>query len=205
MAETKKKSTSKKTSTKKTTTKKTTTKKPVEKKVVEEQKEVKKSEVKTKKKIDIIDIIMIAVIVAIGIYIISLGFKLKNVSVKKTDDIKANIVVPVLDKNTNSQLTLNMNEFKEDSVYVFKVTNYRNTDVNKEDIVYKIKIGNPDSNDISIYKNGSDKNLVDNSVTFTIDNNKLKGKDKQTDIYEVKLNSKDNLKDTSRVSISVES
>jgi len=98
-----------------------------------------------------------------------------------------------------------MNEFNDNSKYIFKVNNYRNKNVNKEEINYTIYVNNEDETDIIINKNDSDVNLAQEGKTFKIENNKLKSNKKQTDIYTVKINSKKNIKKDSKVRISIES
>ena len=115
---------------------------------------------KRKKKIDIkqmdkLDLLMIGVIILLGIYIIFLGFKLGFEVTHKDDTPKAHIVIPIIEKNSSSTITLTMSEFKENSEYIFKVNNYRNNDINSEDINYTINIRNENEADISIYKNDS--------------------------------------------------
>ena len=164
----------------------------------------KKEKQKEKKNIDILDVVMIGIIILLGFYIVYLGFQLKN-KTSKPEEKKANIVFPVTEKGTSSGITLSMNEFKKGSEYVFKVTNYRQNIIAKEKIQYLITVSNEDLTDISIYKEGSDKDLAKNENEFLIENNYLKAEKEQTDIYKVKLNSKKNLKKDSKVIIKVDS
>ena len=160
---------------------------------------------KKSKEIDKIDILMIGVLIVLGIFILFQGIKLvKEVTKKKDNPIKANIVIPVLSKNTNSSITLNMKEFKEESEYVFKVTNFRNNDINEEKLSYKVIIANPDQTNILITKNEKDIN-VDNEEEFVSSKNNLKAKEKQTDIYKIKIKDKNNIKEDSKVIITIES
>jgi len=160
---------------------------------------------KKSKEIDKVDILMIGVLIVLGIFILFQGIKLvKEVTKKKDNPIKANIVIPVLSKNTNSSITLNMKEFKEESEYVFKVTNFRNNDINEEKLSYKVIIANPDQTNILITKNDKDIN-VDNEEEFVSSKNSLKAKEKQTDIYKVKIKDKNNIKEDSKVIITIES
>ena len=165
---------------------------------------MKKSKKKTKK-IDKVDILMIGVLIVLGIVILFQGIKLVKEVTKKTDNpIKANIVIPVLGENTNSSITLNMKEFDEESEYIFKVTNFRYNDINKEKITYKVVITNLDKTNILVTKNDKDIN-VDAEEEFISSKNNLKAKEKQTDIYKVKIKDKNNIDEDSKVIISIES
>lgn len=171
---------------------------------------MKKSETKKKKKktikkeIDTVDKIMIGILVLLGIYIVYLGFRLVfEVSKNSKNTVKANIVIPVLNKANTSSITLNMNEFNEKAVYIFKVNNYRKNDVNKEKIKYTIRVLNEDQTNIILTKNNSDKNLANTEKEFEVPNNNLKAKEKQTDIYRLKIKDKNNIKSDSKVIISI--
>lgn len=158
-----------------------------------------------KKNIDKVDIIMLGVIVLLGLVILISGVKLIKSVTSNPKEVKANIVIPVLEKDTGSTIILSMNEFNDNSKYIFKVNNYRNKNVNKEEINYTVYVNNEDETDIIINKNDSDVNLAQEGKTFKIENNKLKSNKKQTDIYTVKINSKKNIKKDSKVRISIES
>ena len=160
---------------------------------------------KIKKNIDKVDIIMLGVIVLLGLVILISGVKLIKSVTSNSKEVKANIVIPVLEKDTGSTIILSMNEFNDNSKYIFKVNNYRNKNVNKEEINYTVYVNNEDETDIIINKNDSDVNLAQEGKTFKIENNKLKSNKKQTDIYTVKINSKKNIKKDSKVRISIES
>ena len=158
-----------------------------------------------KKNIDKVDIILLGVIVLLGLVILISGVKLIKSVTSNSKEVKANIVIPVLEKDTGSTIILSMNEFNDNSKYIFKVNNYRNKNVNKEEINYTVYVNNEDETDIIINKNDSDVNLAQEGKTFKIENNKLKSNKKQTDIYTVKINSKKNIKKDSKVRISIES
>ena len=173
---------------------------------------MKKNETKKKKKkiikkeIDTLDKIMIGVLVLLGIYIVFLGFRLVfEISKNRENKVKANIVIPVLNKSNTSSITLNMNEFNEKAVYIFKVNNYRNNDVNKEKIKYTIRVLNTDQTNLILTKNESDKNLANTEKEFEVPNNSLKAKEKQSDIYRLKIKDKNNIKSDSKVIISIDS
>lgn len=165
----------------------------------------KKTTKKERRQIDKVDILMLGIIALLGIVILITGVKLIKNVVKSNNEVKANILIPVLEKKSSSRIILTMSEFNKDSKYIFKVNNYRNNNVNKEAIDYKIFINNEDETDLIITKNDSNTNLFKEGKQFEIDNNKLKSKKKQTDIYTVKINSKKNITKDSKVIISVES
>ena len=166
----------------------------------------KKKKKNTKKEIDTVDKIMIGVLVLLGIFIVFLGFRLVfEISKSSKNTVKANIVIPVLNKQNTSSITLNMKEFNEKSVYIFKVNNYRNNDVNKEKINYTVRVLNEDQTNIILTKNDSDKNLANTEKEFEVPNNKLKAKEKQSDVYRLKIKDKNNIKSDSKVIISIDS
>ena len=159
----------------------------------------------TKKNIDNIDLLMIGVIVLLGLLVVFLGIKLIVLWSNSKNDLKANIVIPVIEKKSSSTFVLTMSEFNKDSAYVFKVNNYRKKKVNDEELTYTINIRNEDKTDLVINKYGSDTNLAKDEAVFSIENNKLKAKKKQSDIYVVKINSKKNIKKDTKVRINIES
>lgn len=166
---------------------------------------MKKNKNKKKKQIDRLDILMLSIIVLLGIIILFMGVKLIKTSMNNSKEVKANIVIPVLEKNEASTIILSMDEFNKNSEYRFKVNNYRKNKVNKEAIEYTIYVNNEDETDIFISKYGENNNLAQEGKNFKIENNKLKAKKKQSDIYVVKINSKKNINKDSKVRINIES
>ena len=165
----------------------------------------KKKQKKHKIQIDRLDIVMIIAIVLLGIFIIYQGFKLVDEIKHKDKTPPAHIVIPVIEKKSNSVITLTMSEFKEGNFYRFKVTNYRNGYINKQKIAYTINISNEDETDISIYKNGEKEDLAKEGKSFEITGNKLKSKERQIDVYELKLNNTSNVTKNSKVIINIKS
>ena len=77
---------------------------------------------------------------------------------------KANIVIPVLEENTQNEISVDMSEMKKGDTkeYIFKVTNYKVRDINEEKIKYSISVTPTLSASIKLYKNNSDDNLIKN-------------------------------------------
>ena len=158
-----------------------------------------------KKRIDIVDIIMLGIVLILGIYIIFLGFKLLNVSKNDKKDKLANLVVPVLSEGTSSTLKISLDEFKVGDKYVLKITNFRQNDVSNKEVTYTINFKNPSEADISVFKNESTNDYATGEKEFSIADNKLMKKEKQSDIYYIKLNSDKNISKDSKVTINIES
>ena len=91
------------------------------------------------------------------------------VAVSKKNEFKqkqsADIVIPIIEKETNNTLNVDISELKGNSLkdYSFHITNYKGNNINKEKMSYSILLSTND-NDVTLklYKNGTEDNLLKN-------------------------------------------
>lgn len=161
----------------------------------------KKKNNKTKK-IDKVDILLLGIMLLLAIFIIYLIVVLVNKS-KEIENKDASIVIPIIELNKNYNLDVELNDLKVGEEYIFKVTNFIQDSINKKEISYNIEVENKSKANFSIYKNEYKKDLYSKEENFMIENNKLKAKEKQTDIYILKLKDKNNINKESKILINI--
>lgn len=93
---------------------------------------------------------------------------------------KANIVIPVLEEQTQNEISVDLSDMKkgETKEYIFKISNYKQAEVNEKEITYDIIITSSESAKIKLYKGDSKKNLL--AEDLNVEDNKLP-KDKKTE------------------------
>lgn len=172
----KKKTTSvkKKAETKKTTsTKKTATKNTNKKKT---------------KKLDSLFFMKLAfVLLVILVVILSIIVIVKKQESK--NNLKANIVIPMVDKEDEAPFSVNLRALNESGEYVFKVTNYNDKKINKEDLNYYIDVQNKTDTKVELTKYGSKDNLLNGEIETTIEGGKVPTEEKKDVYYVVKITS----------------
>ena len=107
--------------------------------------------------------------------------------VKKKDDVTSeysDLVIPILKQKSANKMSIDLSQL-ENKEYTIKVTNYRNDIINDNEISYSVEVENTNKISIEIYKNEIKKNLADYNGNFTIENNTLRAKQKQEDIYKI--------------------
>lgn len=144
-------------------------------------KEVKKQQKTTPRtKQDNALLITFVILVILVIVLTIIAINMKNAKEKE----KANIIIPVLEKNAESEIGVDISQMKkgESKEYIFKVSNYKDKDINEEVLTYDIDVTPSEKAKIKLYKNGSNKNLIDED-DLLIEENKLPKKDKTEDEY----------------------
>lgn len=121
---------------------------------------------------------IILVILVIALTVVALN--MKNISNKE----KANITIPVLEKNSESEISVDISDMNkgDKKEYIFKVTNFKDRILLNNNITYDISITPSENATVKLYKNNSDKNLISEN-DLLIENNKLPKKDKTSDEY----------------------
>lgn len=125
---------------------------------------------------------------------------------------KANIVIPILEENTQNEISVDMSEMKKGDTkeYIFKVTNYKVRDINEEKIKYSISVTPTLSASIKLYKNNSNDNLIKNknnevNSTFTITNNVLEKSKKVEDSYLLIIEAKNTPSKQEKITLKINS
>ena len=120
------------------------------------------------------------ILVVLVIVLTVVALNMKNL----TEEEKANIVIPVLEVGTESEISVDISDMKkgEKKEYIFKVSNYKNKEVIEETLQYDIGITPSEHAKIKLYKNGSNTNLYDEN-DLLIEDNKLPKSKKTEDEY----------------------
>ncbi len=156
------------------------TKKNVKKKVTTK-KISKKEQFDSTNILKIIFAILVVVVIVLSIVVIKKKNELKN-------ELKANIVVPIVNKAEEAPFNINLRALNASSeTYIFKVTNYSNNTVNKENLHYYIDVQNTTDTKIELTKHGSNVNLLKGQEQETIDCGEVPKDEKESIYYEVKI------------------
>lgn len=112
------------------------------------------------------------------------------IAISKKNEYKqkqsADIVIPIVEKETNNTLNVDISELSENSLkdYSFHITNYKENNINKEEVSYSIFLSTND-NDVTLklYKNGTEDNLLKDLTEYEVKDLKLEKNTKQDDVY----------------------
>lgn len=157
------------------------------KKVVNTTKKVTKVTKKENKKLDYKKVVtnekfLLGVFVLLAVFVCILGcFVIKEMNGNRVID-KTNVVLPIVEENTNNALEIDAYGLTKERFYVIKVTNYHNKEINKDELEYTIDIENETKATIKVTKNDDETNLIKNNKKTVITGQKL-GKDKKQDDY----------------------
>lgn len=132
------------------------------------------------------------------------------VAVSKKNEFKqkqsADIVIPIIEKETNNNLNVDISELKGNSLkdYSFHITNYKGNNINKEKMSYSILLSTND-NDVTLklYKNGTEDNLLKNQSSYELKDLKLINNKKQDDVYTLIIKANKNIEKKQNVSIQI--
>ena len=111
------------------------------------------------------------------------------IAISKKNEYKqkqsADIVIPIVEKETNNTLNVDISELSENSLkdYSFHITNYKENNINKEEVSYSIFLSTND-NDVTLklYKNGTEDNLLKDLTEYEVKDLKLEKNTKQDDV-----------------------
>lgn len=153
------------------------------------------------------EIVLTTLFIALLIAVIVLGIKAFNL--KKGQDTKKSVdlIIPVLETKTNNTFSVDLSEMKTQEIkeYKFMVTNYKDKIIASQDINYKIELLNPsESIVVKLYKNNSENNLLtSNNTTYNIEDNKLSKDKKNSDIYNLIIRVKEDIKEKDSIKIKI--
>ena len=152
------------------------------------------------------EIILTLVFVLLLISVITLlcvAVSIKNEFKQKQS---ADIVIPIIEKETNNTLNVDISELKGNSLkdYSFHITNYKGNNINKEKMSYSILLSTND-NDVTLklYKNGTEDNLLKNQSSYELKDLKLINNKKQDDVYTLIIKANKNIEKKQSVSIQI--
>lgn len=197
---TSKKNTTKKTQPKKITNKKTTkvsTKKTVTKKEPIEQ----QNQTTASNKISYLYLAFVALLAIV----VFLGVKVYQTSkIKRVEE--ANVVVPLLKKDSSYNMSINLEELKKNKEYSIKISNFRQNTVNQEEVDYQILVSNESEAIIKVTKDQDENNLIKNQESTRIEGVSLKAKEKNYSIYHFSvIENKDKIKSNDKIDVTIKS
>ena len=135
------------------------------------------------------------------VLVIILAFMVYHKNRNQTEEIQANMVVPIRDFNANYSFGIDLKSLVGKK-YLFKVTNYRNGEVNSEDVYYRLTITNNTSSVVSVTKDDN-KKVIDAKTMTESDPIKLVKDEKITDYYYVEVEEATDVQDGEKIQISI--
>ena len=172
-------------------------------------KEKSKAKAKTKKfsikNLDKQDKALLGTMASLIVLVIVLGviaINLKN----NEQNVQANITIPILEKQTQNEISVDLSEMSnnETKEYIFKITNYKQADVNEIKIDYDIVIDTSDCVKLELYKDGSEENLLDDE-NYKIEDNTLPKDEKATDEYHLIITTISEPSETDKITLKINS
>lgn len=171
-------------------------------------KNIRKTSKKKKLNINIIpqdttEMILTIVFLALLIFTIILGFKVNNLKAIQREEVNANIILPVLEKESFNEISVDISNMKKDETkeYVFKISNSKNNSINNEEIKYNIELENNTDLEIEVLKNDEKISLTNNEL---LDNYLIKDAE-QIDTFKLIIKAKKKIKDKELLQIKVRS
>ena len=120
-------------------------------------------------------------------------------------DNHANLVFPILEEKVHNSMNIDLNELKKKKQYIIKVTNYRGSSVNQNELSYSLTIQNSTDVSIEIVKGNDTNNLMTDQKTSVIEGITLKAREKQEDIYSIRILDDTQLKKKDKITIEIDS
>lgn len=156
---------------------------------------------KTEKILSVIFIMMLILVIALLCVAIN---KKKELAKKQNADI----VIPIMEKNTNNTINIDISNLKEKALkdYSFRITNYKEKKINTAAITYTVSF-DTNENDVllKLYKNGSEEDLFKDKSTYEIKKLKLESNVKQEDVYTVIIKANKEIKDKRSIKVKITS
>lgn len=131
------------------------------------------------------------IFVVLLIIVIFLGIKVYQKS--KTKQIEeADIVIPILKKDTSYEMNIDLQELLKKEDYSIKISNFRQDIINEEKIKYKITINNDSDANIKVTKDQDENNLIIDQESTRIEGVSLNANKKDFAIYHFSVENKKN-------------
>lgn len=174
----------------------------------EKPKKKKKTKVKRERKLkftklDSVDTLLLVIFICMLVLTIFLGFKVHNAKKNYQEYKRASIVVPVLAKDTNNNISVDISNMKKGDTkeYTFKVSNNKDKNINPEEVVYALQLVNTDSVSVKVYKNDGKDNILPGSNIIL--DNKLKKDEEQVDVFTLKIKAVKKTSDKELITIKI--
>lgn len=117
---------------------------------------------------------------------------------------KANMVVPIYKESTSFHFSISAQALAEKKDYLFKITNFKDSEINPNDVNYKITINNDTDSVIKIVKNDEEKDLMKKKKNLTIEKETLKKGEERENSYYVKMISHGKLSNNDFIRVEIE-
>lgn len=171
-------------------------------------KQVKKKRKNKKEKVNFKDIfssiIFLKIVFAfLLVLVIVLAFFVYHKRKEDKKELNANMVIPIKEFDANYSFGVEIKPLLGKK-YLFKVTNYRNDEVNTEDVYYKITINN-ETNSIISFTSGDIKKKVSPKEISESDAIKLAKDKEKVDYYYIEVEKPINVKEREKVQITITS
>lgn len=119
------------------------------------------------------------------------------------NNVQANIVIPVFEKDSSSSVTINADNLSSD--YIIKVTNYRSDSVNSTKLNYSVNVLNGTSSSIKVLKNNSKDNLMVDNKNTIIEGESLKKNTKENVYYYIRIDDFSKVKKDEKIVVRIDS
>ena len=165
------------------------------------------SKVKNQKKKSLMttENILLAVFVVLLILVVVLAIMVFNKSRENKDKINADLAVPILELNSEENISLTTSVLAEKDEYVIRITNYKDDKVIAEEVSYAITIENDSLAIVKVTKDNSSDDLMKSQKSTVIENQKLKGNEKEDIYYHISVTKKNKINKDDKVNIKIAS
>ena len=143
-------------------------------------------------------IVLLVTVIILGSIVIQKNKEVEN-------EVKANISIPVCEKNINSGFSIDSASLKTEGEYIFKIKNYHQDVINQEELEYSIIIQNESGTSIFVSEYENDENLMVDQNATMIEGLKLKKGEKEEKLFKVKLLDSTNVEDNKMITITIKS
>lgn len=153
-----------------------------------------------------LELILTIVFVVLLIGVIILGIKAISLKKETKDETKENLVMTILDKDTNNEFFVDLSDLKDNGIkeYKFTIANYKDKNILNDELKYRIDLINNSTTTIKLYKNKTDNNLLTgDSKTYSISDNKLEKNKKMSDTYYLIIRANGNINENENISIKI--
>ena len=141
------------------------------------------------------------VLTIIVIVLASIAISQKNA--QKNENV--NIIIPVLEEQTQNEISVDLSSMKpgDNKEYTFKISNYKQEEINKHKINYEIAITKAECVEIELYKGNEKENLLKNKMV--VENNILPKNKKTEDEYLLIIRTKTKPSKTDKITLKITS
>lgn len=151
--------------------------------------------------------ILMIVFVILFIVVSILGIKVFTMRDNGIDSVEADIVIPVIEENTNNTIQVDLSEMAIGGLqeYIFKISNYKGKKTAQEDLVYHLTFSKVDGVSLKLYKNDGEKDLLEDSEDLIVSDQKLQGRKQKTDLYRLIIKVDKEMEEKSSLAITISS